>query len=108
MEWHTMNIDLMPVIQWLENGCDPKAAAKELRIYQEMNKLTDGVLVMSEATDIERERCLRAVEDEPELSGDMTDKIWELIAGDRDMMTKALRIVVRQTKTGIRDRIIGV
>ncbi len=26
--------DLSPVIAWLENGCDPKEAAKELRIYQ--------------------------------------------------------------------------
>ena len=25
--------DLMPVINWLENGCDPKEAAKELRLY---------------------------------------------------------------------------
>jgi len=27
-------LDLMPVINWLENGCDPIEAAKELRIYQ--------------------------------------------------------------------------
>jgi hypothetical protein len=26
--------NLEPVIAWLENGCDPKEAAKELRIYQ--------------------------------------------------------------------------
>lgn len=25
--------NLEPVITWLENGCDPKEAAKELRIY---------------------------------------------------------------------------
>ena len=29
-------MNLMPVITWLENGCDPKEAAKELRIYQSM------------------------------------------------------------------------
>lgn len=28
--------NLLPVIQWLERGCDPKEAAKELRIYQQM------------------------------------------------------------------------
>lgn len=27
--------DLGPVITWLENGCDPKEAAKELRLYKE-------------------------------------------------------------------------
>ena len=28
--------NLLPVIQWLGNGCDPKEAAKELRVYQQM------------------------------------------------------------------------
>jgi hypothetical protein len=27
--------NLQPVIEWLENGCDPKEAAKELRSYDE-------------------------------------------------------------------------
>ena len=27
--------DLDPVIAWLENGCSPRDAAKELRIYQQ-------------------------------------------------------------------------
>ncbi len=27
-------MNLTPVIQWLENGCDPMEAAKELRLYQ--------------------------------------------------------------------------
>lgn len=27
--------NLEPVIQWLDNGCDPKEAAAELRIYQQ-------------------------------------------------------------------------
>ena len=27
-------VNLQPVIDWLERGCDPKEAAKELRIYQ--------------------------------------------------------------------------
>ena len=30
--------NLQPVINWLENGCDPKEAAKELRIYQDKMK----------------------------------------------------------------------
>jgi hypothetical protein len=28
--------NLQPVIDWLERGCDPIEAAKELRIYQAM------------------------------------------------------------------------
>ena len=27
--------DLSAVISWLENGCDPKEAAKELRMYRD-------------------------------------------------------------------------
>lgn len=30
--------NLQPVINWLDNGCDPKEAAKELRIYHEQMK----------------------------------------------------------------------
>lgn len=30
--------DLTPVIAWLENGCAPREAALELRIYQEKIK----------------------------------------------------------------------
>lgn len=28
--------NLLLVIQWLENGCDPQEAAKDLRVYQQM------------------------------------------------------------------------
>jgi len=28
--------NLQAVIQWLENGCEPKEAAKELRMYQSL------------------------------------------------------------------------
>lgn len=34
--------DLSPVIAWLENGCDPKEAAKELRIYQQRMRSNAG------------------------------------------------------------------
>ena len=30
----TYELNLLPVIQWLDAGCDPKEAAKELRIHQ--------------------------------------------------------------------------
>lgn len=63
--------------------------------------------INAEATRIERERCLQAVKDEPELPGDMPDEMWATIAGDRDAITEALRVAVRQTKAGIRERIIG-
>ncbi|HSH42968.1 MAG TPA: hypothetical protein VK973_12660 [Arenicellales bacterium] len=71
---------------------------------QDLKEIFD---INAEATRIERERCLLAVEDEPELPGDMPDAIWAAIDGDLDAMAEALRIVVRQTKARIRERIIG-
>jgi hypothetical protein len=34
--------NLDPVIAWLENGCDPKEAAKELRLYNEAIRARGG------------------------------------------------------------------
>jgi hypothetical protein len=34
--------NLDPVIAWLENGCDPKEAAKELRLYAEAIRKARG------------------------------------------------------------------
>lgn len=54
MEWYLKNgangpingreawPNLQPVIAWLENGCDPKEAAKELRIYDEAIRARGG------------------------------------------------------------------
>lgn len=69
--------------------------------------LREILSVTAEATKIERERCLQAVDDEPELPGDMPDEMWEAIVGDRDATAEAMRVVVRQTKAGIRERIIA-
>lgn len=46
-----------------------------------------------------------AVDAEPELPGDMPDEMWLSIRDDRDAATEAMRIVVRQTKCGIKARI---
>ncbi len=48
----------------------------------------------------------QAVLDEPELPGEMPDEMWDAIKGDRDAITEALRIVIRQTKAGILERAI--
>lgn len=53
----------------------------------------------------ERERCIKAVEDEPELPGDMPDEMWEAIRNDRDAVSQAFVIAVRQTKDEIIRRI---
>lgn len=35
--------NLEPVILWLENGCDPKEAVKELRHYQKRMRSNNGI-----------------------------------------------------------------
>lgn len=69
------------------------------------NDLQNIFAATAESTRLERDRCLRAVDDEPDLPGDMPDEMWTAIAGDRDAIQQVLRIAVRQTKAGIRERI---
>jgi hypothetical protein len=59
----------------------------------------------AEATRLERERCLQAVEDEPDMPGKMPDAVWDRIRGDRDAIEVAIRSVVKLTKLGIWERI---
>jgi len=57
---------------------------------------------------LELATILKAVDDEPELPGNMPDEMWNAISGDRDAMTEALRVVVRKTKEGIKKRIAAL
>lgn len=50
--------------------------------------------------------AIKAVDAEPELPGSMPDEIWDAIKNDRDAAEELLRIVVRQTKVGIIDRLL--
>ena len=83
-----------------------------VRTRKEMSKpvlgAQDIVEITMQAATLERRRCLRAVDDEPELDDDMPDELWECISGDRAAITEALRSAVRATKAGIRDRIMNV
>ena len=45
--------DLSPVIAWLESGCDPKEAAKELRIYQQRMCSNAGIHRAAEGRPVE-------------------------------------------------------
>lgn len=50
-----------------------------------------------------------AINEEPELPGEIPDELWEQICsaagrGDKDLVTELLRIIVRQTKEGIKER----
>lgn len=52
-------------------------------------------------------KVMDAIDAEPELPGEMPDEMWEAIKNDKDAMTELLRITVRATKSGIKNRILG-
>ena len=56
-------------------------------------------------TKITLSAALKAVDDEPELPGEMPDEVWEALRSDRVMMETIMRGVVQTAKQGIRDRI---
>ena len=60
---------------------------------------------------IELDLALKAIEDENELDDSMPEEMWESIImivsnKDKEAMEECLRIGIRLTKQGIRDRII--
>ena len=56
----------------------------------------------------EKNRCLQAVNDEPEFPDEMPDYMWEVISHNRDAASELFRVAVRATKTGIINRINNV
>ena len=83
---------------WLDLGfeeCSEEEAKATLKKNKENKPATITI-----------ENALRAVDDEPEYTDKMPDEMWEAIKGDREAMTEALRITVRLTKKGIKDRIM--
>lgn len=56
-------------------------------------------------------KCLayKAVEEEPELPGEMPDELWQAfqaVRDDRQKLGEYLRVLVRGTKRGIAERIM--
>lgn len=50
---------------------------------------------------------LSAIESEPEVPGHMPDEMWDAMRNDRDAVEECIRIAVRQTKEGIRERYLA-
>jgi hypothetical protein len=49
---------------------------------------------------------LKAIDDEPEYPGKMPDVMFEMIKNDKSAMEEAMRITVRLTKIGIKNRVM--
>jgi hypothetical protein len=54
---------------------------------------------------LDGESVRAAISAEPELPGDMPEKMWAAVKDDRDAAVELLRIVVRLTKDGISKRL---
>jgi hypothetical protein len=59
------------------------------------------------ATRLERDRCLKIVDDVIEPSDEMPDQIWKFMKmNDRAAVIQLVQRIVRDTKSGIRKRIL--
>ena len=47
---------------------------------------------------------MRAMDEVPDLTDEMPDEMWEALRNDRDAMTEAFRMAVRETKAETRER----
>lgn len=72
-------------------------------LRQSQKSISEKNQALQSRLDRVEEAFIKAVEDEPELPGDMPDKMWEKFK-DRDYTTEALRVTVKFTKEGILER----
>ena len=77
-----------------------------------MSDLQEILNINSEAIRMERDRCINAVDAEPELPGDMPKEMADAINEafkneDVDFFINGLRLAVKLTKEGIRERIVS-
>ena len=62
---------------------------------------------------MEIREILRCIDAEPETPGEMPEEMWQRFKGviennDKEALSEMVRIIIRCTKYGIRDRIIDV
>lgn len=86
-------------------ACLQKANANHEHFEREWYLRGDEIERLRAQLEQARAEFTAAVDAEPELPGDMPDEMWLSIRDDRDAATEAMRIVVRQTKCGIKARI---
>lgn len=107
--------------EWQQRAIRAEDAIKEIQrpLDEQMARLNETVTQLNGEnerlrrmqSETERKPCtiaLSAIAAEPELPGEMPDEMWDVMnSGDRDAVTEAMRIAVRQTKEGIRERYLA-
>lgn len=56
----------------------------------------------------ERQRCLAAVDVEPELPGDIPPDLYQALMASPNILTETMRLVVKHTKANIRERMLDL
>ena len=55
-----------------------------------------------------QKQVLKAIDDEPELPGEIPDQMYQTIVNsDKDTVEVMLRFIVKETKRGIKERILN-
>lgn len=77
-----------------------------------MHQMNDNVLNVMKAVKIEKERCLAAVDAEPEFQDEMPDDMWieislAVLEDDKACIEECFRLAIRAAKAGIKARIEG-
>ena len=98
-------IDAMVCPTGHSGACQSKYCAMGREAAAEIRRLR--ALVAERSEDTPGAGHLRAIDDEPELPGDMPDAMWDEFQ-DRERATEALRALVRVTKRNIRDRVLAI
>ena len=75
-----------------------------------MNEIKNIFDISNEATRLERERCLKIVEMEPNFEDEIPDDIWyefcqAVILNDKNCIVECFRLVVTSTKNNIKSKI---
>lgn len=76
-----------------------------LKGHDPNRRMAKGTLVIGDERVFTESEVRSAAMAEPELPGEMPNEMWDAINNDRDAATKAMRIIVRQTREGILGRL---
>ena len=111
-----VNLALLDDAKWLNGALEAKDddGNPELRLglYPTLMGQEAVDYIRTIARSESRDSVLKAIDDEPELPGEMPGEMLATLiqavqSHDHDLLTETLRIVVRQTKEGIRERYLA-
>ena len=70
------------------------------------NETSETLQALRLSKNITISAVLKTIDDEPEYPGKMPDVMFEMVKNDKSAMEELMRITVRLTKLGIKNRVI--